>query len=131
MWQTRAGASALAVELAAGLLLATAVSDALGFAAASFYLLVVGVPVNAIAALVCFGHVVDSVNDGRAEVLGRLQTLLSACLVGAVVVGAAVREPWVPAGEVPPVATVALAFGFGLLILQALLALVPALRQPS
>jgi hypothetical protein len=121
----------MAVELAAGLLLATAVSDAFGFAAASYYLLVIGVPVTAVAALVCFGHVVDSVNGGRADVLGRLQTLLSAVLVGAIVVGAAVREPWVPAGTVPPAATAALAFGFGLLILQALIALVPATRQPS
>jgi hypothetical protein len=131
MWQTRAGASTLAVELAAGLLLATAVSDALSFAAASFYLLVVGVPVTAIAALVCFGHVVDSANGGRAEVLGRLQALLSACLVGAVVVGAAVREPWVPSGSVPAEASAALACGFGLLVLLALLALVPAVRHSS
>jgi hypothetical protein len=131
MWETRTGASAAAVELAAGLLLATAVSDALGFAAISFYLLVVGVPVTAIAALVCFGHVVDSVNGGRADVLGRLHTLLSACLIVAIVVGAAIREPWVPADSVPPAATVALAFGFALLILQALVALVPARRQPS
>ena len=36
MWQTRTGASAMAVELAAALLLATAISDALGFAGASF-----------------------------------------------------------------------------------------------
>ena len=47
MWQTRTGASAMAVELAAALLLVTAVSDALGFAGTSFYLLVVGVPLTA------------------------------------------------------------------------------------
>jgi len=130
MSQTRTGASAMAVELGAGLLLATAVSDAFGFAAASFYLLVVSVPVTAIAGLVCFGHVVDSVNGGRADVLGRLQALLAAFLVSAVVIGAAIREPWVPADAVPPAATAALAFGFGLLILQALIALVPVRRQP-
>jgi hypothetical protein len=130
MWQTRAGASAMAVELAAGLLLATAVSDALGFASASFYLLVAGVPLTAIAGLVCFGHVVDSLNGGRTDVLGRLQTLFSALLVGTVVMGAAVREPWVPADSVPPAATAALALGFGLLIVQALIALAPV-RPPS
>jgi hypothetical protein len=121
----------MAVELAAGLLLATAVSDAFGFAEASFYLLVVGVPLTAIAGLVCFAHVVDSVNGGRADVLGRFQALLSAFLVATVVIGAAVREPWVPAGSIPPTATVALAFGFGLLIVQALVALAPTRRQPS
>ena len=40
MWQTRSGsAGATAVELAGALLLTVAVSDALGHAAASFYLL--------------------------------------------------------------------------------------------
>ena len=130
MWQARTGASAMAVELAAGLLLATAVSDAFGFASVSFYLLVGGVPLTAIAGLVCFARVVDSVNGGRADVLGRLQALLSALLVGTIVVGAAVRAPWVPAGSVPSAATAALAFGFGLLIVQALIALAPV-RQPS
>jgi hypothetical protein len=121
----------MAVELAAGLLLATAVSDALGFAGASFYLLVAGVPLTAIAALVCFGRVVDAVNDGGMDVLGRLQALLSAILVCCVVLGAAMREPSVPADRVPPEATMALGLGFLLLILQALIALVPTRRQTS
>lgn len=131
MWQTRTGASAMAVELAAALLLVTAVSDALGLASVSFYLLVAGVPLTAIAGLVCFARVVDSVNGGRSDVLGRLQALLSGLLVATVVIGAAVREPWVPEGSVPPAATVVLAFGFGLLIVQALIALVPARREPT
>ena len=63
MWQSRTGASAMAVELAAALILATAVSDALGFASASFYLLVVGVPVTAAAGLICFGAY--SIADAR------------------------------------------------------------------
>jgi hypothetical protein len=121
----------MAVELAAALLLATAVSDALGFAGASFYLLVAGVPLTAIAALVCFGRVVDAVNDGGLDVLGRLQALLSAALVACVVLGAAMREPAVPADRVPPEATIALGAGFALLVLQALIALVPTRRQPS
>ena len=121
----------MAVELAAGLLLATAVSDALGQASLSFYLLVIGVPVTAVAGLVCFGRVVDAVNGGRPDVLGRLQAFLSALLVGVVVIGAAIREPAVPEGLVPPEATGLLAFGFGLLVVQALIALVPVRRERS
>jgi hypothetical protein len=129
MWQTRTGASAMAVELAAALLLATAVSDALGFAAASFYLLVVGVPLTAGAGLVCFARVVDAVNDGRLDPLGRLQATLSALLVGVVVIGAAIREPSIASDRVPPAATAILAVGFGVLVAQAMIALVPVRRQ--
>jgi hypothetical protein len=118
----------MAVELAAALLLATAVSDAFGFAGASFYLLVAGVPLTAAAGLVCFAHVVDAVNGGRLDMLGRLQATLSALLIGAIVIGAAIREPSVGAGEVPPEATAILGFGFALLVLQALIALVPIRR---
>ena len=125
MWQSRTGASATAVELAAAVFLATAVSDALGLAVVSFYLLVAGVPLTAISGLVCFARVVDSVNGGRADILGRFQALLSALLVGTVVVGAAVREPWVLEGSVPAAASAVLAFGFGLVVVQALMALVP------
>ena len=128
MWQTRTGASAMAVELAAALLLATAISDALGFAGASFYLLVAGVPLTAAAGLVCFAHVVDAVNGGRLDTLGRLQASLSALLVAAVVIGAAIREPAVGTGDVPPAATAILGFGLALLVLQALIALVPIRR---
>jgi hypothetical protein len=129
MWHTRTGASAMAVELAGALLLATAVSDAFGFAGASFYLLVAGVPVTATAGLVCFARVVDAVNGGQIDPLGRLQALLSALLVGVVVVGAAIREPAIGTDNVPPEATAALGFGFGLLVLQAVIALVPLWRQ--
>jgi hypothetical protein len=128
MWQTRAGASALAVQLAAALLFATAVSDALGFQSASFYLLVAGVPLTAAAGLVCFGHVVDAVNGGRLDPVGRVQALLSALLVTAIVLGAAIREPAITEDRVPPEATGALVLGFGLLVLQALIALVPVRR---
>ena len=93
----------MAVELAAALLLATAISDALGFAGASFYLLVAGVPLTAAAGLICFACVVDAVNEGRMDSLGRLQATLSALLVAAVVIGAAIREPSVASGDVPPV----------------------------
>jgi hypothetical protein len=128
MWHTRTGASAMAVELAAALLLATAVSDALGFAGTSFYLLVAGVPVTATAGLVCFARVVDAVNGGRIDLLGRLQAGLSALLVAAIVVGAAIREPALGADEIPPEATAVLGLGFGVLVLQALIALVPFRR---
>jgi hypothetical protein len=131
MWHTRTGASAMAVELAGALLLATAISDAFGFAGASFYLLVVGVPITATAGLVCFARVVDAVNGGRIDPLGRMQALLSALLVAVVVVGAAIREPAIGSDDVPPEATATLGFGFGLLVLQALIALVPLRRQRS
>ena len=126
MWQSRTGASAMAVELAAVLILATAVSDAFGFASVSFYLLVLGVPITAAAGLVCFARVVDAVNGGRMDALGRLQATLSAVLVAGIVIGAAVREPFIAAGTVPPEASGVLALCFALLVLQALIALVPS-----
>jgi hypothetical protein len=131
MWQTRTGASAMAVELAAALLLVTAVSDALGFAGTSFYLLVAGVPLTAGAGLLCFARVVDTVNDGQVDTLGRLQATLSALLVATVVIGAAIREPSVATGHVPPSATGVLVLGFALLVAQALIALVPVGRKRS
>jgi hypothetical protein len=128
MWQSRTGASAMAVELAAVLILATAVSDALGFASASFYLLVLGVPVTAAAGLMCFARVVDAVNGGHMDTLGRLQATLSALLVAGIVIGAAVREPFIAADKIPPEASGVLALCFALLVLQALIALVPSSR---
>ena len=128
MWQSRTGASAMAVELAAVLILATAVSDALGFASVSFYLLVLGVPVTAAAGLICFARVVDAVNGGRMDALGRLQATLSALLVGGIVIGAAVREPFIAAGTIPSAARGVLAVCFALLVVQALIALVPSSR---
>jgi hypothetical protein len=116
----------MAVELAAVLILATAVSDAFGFASVSFYLLVLGVPITAAAGLVCFARVVDAVNGGRMDALGRLQATLSALLVAGIVIGAAVREPFIAAGTVPPEASGVLALCFALLVLQALIALVPS-----
>ena len=130
MWESRTGASAMAVELAAALILATAVSDAFGFASVSFYLLVAGVPVTAAAGLICFARVVDAVIGGRMDALGRLQATLSALLVAGIVIGAATREPSISAGSIPPEASGVLAFCFALLVLQALIALVP-FRRPG
>ena len=129
MWESRSGAGAMAVELAGALLLVTAVSDALGLAAVSFYLLVLGVPVTAIAGLVCFGRVVDAVNGSGGDALGRLQAALATVLVITIVAGAAVRGPAVPEDVVPPAATAALAVAFVVLVLQALVALVPVRRE--
>jgi len=126
MWESRTGASAMAVELAAVLILATAVSDAFGFASVSFYLLVLGVPITATAGLVCLARVVDAVNGGRMDALGRLQATLSGLLVAGIVIGAAVREPFIAAGTVPPEASGVLALCFALLVLQALVALAPS-----
>jgi hypothetical protein len=128
MWESRTGASAMAVELAAGLVLATALSDAFGLASLSFYLLVAGVPLTAAAGLICFARVVDTVNGGRMDTLGRLQAALSALLVGGIVIGAAIREPSVTGGTVPPAASGVLVFCFALLVVQALIALAPFSR---
>ena len=129
MRDTCSGADAMAVEVAGALLLATAVSDALGLAAVSFYLLVLGVPLTAIAGLVLVARVVDTVNGAGADALGRLQTALASLLVVTVVLGAAARAPAVAEDTVPPAATAALALAFAILVVQALLALVPVRRQ--
>ena len=129
MRDTCSGADAMAVEVAGALLLATAVSDALGLAAVSFYLLVLGVPLTAIAGLVLFARVVDTVNGAGADALGRLQTALASLLVVTVVLGAAARAPAVAEDTVPPAATAALALAFAIFVVQALLALVPVRRQ--
>jgi hypothetical protein len=74
----------------------------------------------------CFARVVDAVNGGRIDALGRLQATLSACLVAGIVIGAAIREPFIAAGTVPPEGSGVLALCFALLVLQALIALVPS-----
>jgi hypothetical protein len=107
-----------ALELAAALLVATAVSDAIGLATLSFYLLVAAVPATAVAGLVCLARVVD-------ERGSRVQALLLAGLIAAVVLGAAARSPALTEGAVPGAATAALGLGFVLLFAQAVLALVP------
>jgi hypothetical protein len=119
----------MAVELAGALLLAVAVSDALGHAGASFYLLVLGVPLTAAAGLLCFAHVVDAAGGGTPDALGRLQAWLATVLVLTIVVGAAIRAPVVPEDVVPGSASGVLAASFGILILQALVALAPTRRQ--
>ena len=65
------------------------------------------------------------------DALGRLQATLSALLVGTIVIGAAIREPALGAGQVPPEATGILALGFALLVVQALIALLPIRRPKS
>jgi hypothetical protein len=123
MWESRSGAGAMAVELTGALLLATALSDTLGLASASFYLLLVAVPLTATAGLICFGRVVDAANGGKRDALGRFQALLATLLVLSLVIGAAVRAPAVPEDVVPSAASAVLAFAFAVLVLQALVAL--------
>ena len=126
MPRTAAAASTVALEATGAVLLATAVSDALGHATASFHLLVLAVPVTAVAGLLSLATAVDAANSGRTAVLGRFQTILSALLLGAVVLGAATRAP--ATTDVPGVASATLAVAFAVLALQALFALVPARR---
>lgn len=117
-----------AVELAGALLAATAVSDAFGSAGVSFYLLVVAVPVTAVAGLVCLGSAADAVEKGAAAVRGRLQIILLVLLLAAIVLGAAAREPAIEEGSVPLAATIALGLGLAFLAAQAVLALAPFRR---
>jgi len=118
-----------AVEAASVLLLATAVTDALGYPGASFYLLVAGVPVAALAGLLCFAEVVDAVEQGRLDLRGRVQAGLLGLLLAAVVLGAAAREPSIQDGSVPTGATIALALGLAALAGQAIVALSPFRRR--
>jgi hypothetical protein len=111
-------ASAMAVELTAGLLFATAVSDALGFASISFLLLLVGVPVCATAGLVCLARRVEADRDP----LGTLQSALAGILLALFIVGAAARAPMTAEG-IPAVGSGALALAFLVLLCQALVAL--------
>ena len=110
--------ASLAVELAASLLLATVVTDAVGLMNVSFYLLVAGVPLTALAGLACYERVVDG-DDPRA----RFQATLLGLLVVAVVLGAAARQPSLGHGDVPTAATAALVLGLVLLAAQAAIAL--------
>jgi hypothetical protein len=118
----------LAVEAAAALLVATVITDALGYPNASFHLLVAGVPVTAAAGLVCLGRAVDEAEQRAAARGGRVQSLLLGLLVVAIVLGAAAREPALREGSVPVSATVALALGLVLLAVQAAIALAPFRR---
>ena len=118
-----------AVEVASALLLATAVTDALGYPGASFYLLVAGVPVAALAGLLCFAEVVDAVEQGHMNVRGRVQAGLLGLLLAAIVLGAAAREPSIQHGSVPAGATIALALGLVALAVQAIVALSPFRRR--
>jgi hypothetical protein len=117
----------LAVEVATALLVATLVTDALGYPNASFHLLVAGVPVTAAAGLICLGRAVDEAGRNAARG-GRVQSILLALLVVVIVLGAAAREPALREGSVPVAATVALALGFVLLAAQAAIALSPFRR---
>ena len=121
----------VAVEAGAAVLVATAVSDALGYVGASFYLLVAGVPVLAVAGLMCFGRAVDAEERGAPDRTARVQSTLLGLLIVAVVLGAAARSPAIGDGSVPVAATVALALGLFFLALQAVIALAPLRRSPA
>jgi hypothetical protein len=109
-------AGGIALETTGALLLTIAVCDALGFHSISFLLLVLGVAVAAGAGLAAFARVID-------EDAGRIQASLAAALLAVMLFGAAVRSPAVAAAGVPPAATVALAAGFVVLLLQAVVVL--------
>ena len=60
---------------------------------AVFYVLLVAIPLTAVAALFAFARVVDSANGDRMDVLGRLQAILYAIVVAALVLLAAFSSP--------------------------------------
>ena len=68
-------------------------------------------------------------DGGGSDALGRLQAVLACVLVVTIVGGAAIRAPAVSEDVVPTGAGVTLAIAFGVLILQALVALVPVRSQ--
>lgn len=109
-------ASGLALETTAGLLLLTALCDALGFQSASFLFLVLAVPAAAATCLATLAHVID-------EDEGRVQASLAVALLAVVFLGAALRSPAVAEPGMPPAATVALAAAFVVLLVQALVGL--------
>lgn len=111
--------------VAAALLVATVATDALGAASVSFYLLVAGVPLAAAAGLGWFARAVDEGPGAPA----RARSMLYAGLVAALVLGAAAREPELPAGSVPAEATAALGLALALLAVHAVALLVPGRRS--
>ena len=121
MDRTLTGPVATALEATAVALLATAACDALGLRSAAFLFLVLAIPATAAAALAAYGRVVDRDR-------GRVQATLATVLLLTVLVGTAVRSPALADGDVPPLATVALAAAFVLFVAQALVVLVEPSR---
>ena len=111
----------LARALPVALVLAAALADARAAHELAFYLLVAAVPPAAVTALSSFGDLVDLPGGSRGQGVARVEVLLSALALLAVLVGAAARGQ--ATGGVPPVAASALVTCLAVFVAQALVAL--------
>ncbi len=109
-------------------------ADAAGLGGLASLLLLAAVPAAAAAALSFFGELVDAAARSSAELLGRVQTTLSALALVLLVLATAVRAPARVGADVPAIGTSALvgcAVLYGAQVLVALGLHVPRQRVAS
>jgi hypothetical protein len=116
--------------LPVALVLAAAVADGGGLHLVAFYLVVAAVPAAAAAALTVFGELVQR-PPGTRLAAARVQSLLGALGLAAVVVAASARANSVDGDGVPPLAASALVACLAAFALQGLVALLAPLRAGS
>jgi hypothetical protein len=107
----------------AALVALAGVCDAAGAHGAAFWLLVLAVPLAALAALLVLGAALEAEGDGRLT-----HAWLQGAALALILFGAAARAPFRAEGSVPRVALSALVACLLLYGAQAVLALAPALR---
>ncbi|MGH3103477.1 MAG: hypothetical protein ACRDN6_05205 [Gaiellaceae bacterium] len=108
--------------LPVALVLAAALAEIADLGAVSFYLLVAAVPVAAVAALGCFGDLVETPGGDAGMMWARLQSVLAALGLVWIVAAAATRAHAVE-GDVPPVGVSALLACLVVVSAQAIVAL--------
>lgn len=114
--------------LSAGLVALAALADSASLHGLAFDALAVAVPVAAVAALTAFG---DVLGRADADPFARVQAFLTATTLALVVLAAAVRAPFVAAGDVPALGITAVGVCLAVFAVQALvqgLAAVPRVR---
>jgi hypothetical protein len=104
--------------LPAALLVAAVAADGSGAHGFAFYLVLAAIPAVAVAALTCFGELVEGSADAEA---GALYVGLTALALVLLVVAAAVRSNAVGHGAVPPLGVSAGVGALSLLGLQVLI----------
>jgi hypothetical protein len=109
--------------LPAGLVLSTALVDAVGAHGLAYYVLLAAVVATAIAALESFGDLVEP-SGSHGLRLARWEAVCSACALALALVAAAVRS----GSSVPPVGTSALLACLAVFALQGVLVLPRAIR---
>jgi cobalamin synthase len=100
------------------LVLGAALADAGGAHEVAYYLLVVAVPVVAMGALLALGNVLDG---SAAEPHNRVVATLSALVVPCVLLGTAVRAPFVSEAPPPAIGVTAVVACLALFAVQTLL----------